>query len=55
MSDDSHSNTPLTQEEEEYNRALSRRPDVKAAIDANLDNPDRMIPFTTAHRREQTA
>ena len=55
MSDNTPSNPPLSREEVEYNEALMRRPDIIAVIDANLDDPDRLIPFTTASRREQTA
>lgn len=55
MPDNAHTNAPLSQEEVEYNEALKRRPDIMAVIDSNLDDPDRLIPFTTARRREQTA
>lgn len=51
MSDNTPSNPPLSREEVEYNEALMRRPDIIAVIDANLGDPDRLIPFTTAHRR----
>ena len=55
MSENARSKPPLSQEEVEYNEALKRRPDIMAVIDSNLDDPDRLIPFTTARRREQTA